>query len=306
MQKPIAYQQPDDVRRAQVALMHWTQQAGDCNYWHKGDIRHRLFNGGYKYQPQDIFYYWLDETDRVIGFVNLYFYRDGMFDLHVAPELRYTERHIEMFQWSEENLIASAQRLAEPLKEVVVDSMACNPRHDEFLRAQGYEHSAHVMMLTEHDLRHIPDAALPQGFRFHDATADDLENLADVHNHSFTNKWNAELYGSVFTAPLMEYEIVAVALDGRFASFTNVWVDEVNNTILFEPVGTHSDFRQMGIGKAMMVYVLERMQAELGIQRAYVCHELANKNPASAALYRSVGFRPKYEIHDYIKSLKQS
>ena len=26
--------------------MHWTQQAGDCNYWHKGDIRHRLFNAG--------------------------------------------------------------------------------------------------------------------------------------------------------------------------------------------------------------------------------------------------------------------
>jgi ribosomal protein S18 acetylase RimI-like enzyme len=131
-----------------------------------------------------------------------------------------------------------------------------------------------------------------------------MENLADVHNHSFTNKWDVELYGRVFHAPWMEYEIVTVAPDGRFASFTNVWVDEVNHTILFEPVGTHSDFRQMGIGKAMMVYVLKRMQAERGIQRAYVCHELADKNPASAALYRSVGFRPKYEIHDYVKSLK--
>src|SRR5689334_23169723 len=99
MQKPIAYQQQDDLRRAQVALMHWTKQVGDCNYWHKGDICHRIFNGGYKYQPGDIFYFWLDEDGAVIGFVNLYFWR-GMFDLHVAPELRYTERHAGMFQWS--------------------------------------------------------------------------------------------------------------------------------------------------------------------------------------------------------------
>lgn len=303
MHQPIVYQQPDDLRRAQAALMQWTQQVGDCNYWHKGDIRHRLFNGGYKYQPEDIFYYWLNENDQVVGFVNLYFYW-GMFDLHVAPELRYTERHAEMFQWSEENLIASAQRLAKPLEEIVVDSMGCNPQHEAFLIAHGYEHREQVMTLTEHDLQSTPDTALPEGFQFYDATADDLEKLADVHNHSFTNKWNAELYGKVFNAPLMEYEIVTVAQDGRFASFTNVWVDEVNHTIVFEPVGTHSDFRGMGIGKAMMVYVLKRMQAEYGIQRAYVCHETADKNPASAALYRSVGFRPKYEIHDYVKPLK--
>ena len=304
MQQPFAYQQPDDLRRAQVALMRWTKQVGDCNYWHKGDIRHRLFNGGYKYQPEDIFYFWLDEHDEVIGFVNLYFYFGGLFDLHVAPELRYTERHAEMFHWSEENLIASAKRLAEPLKELLVDSMGCNPQHDEFLIAQGYEHSALVLMLNEHDLQNIPDATLPEGFRFYDATADDLEKLADVHNHSFTHKWNAELYGRVFNAPLMEYEIVTVAPDGQFASFTNVWVDEVNLSIVFEPVGTHSDFRRMGIGKAMMVYVLKRMQAELGIQCAYVCHESSDKNPASGTLYRSVGFRPKYEIHDYVKFLK--
>jgi len=303
MRQPIAYQQPDDLRRAQIALMQWTKQAGDCNYWHKGDLRHRIFNGGYKYQPEDLFYYWPDETGQVIGFVSLHFYR-GMFDLHVAPELRYTERHTEMFQWSEAKLIESAERLAEPLEAVAVDSMACNPQHDEFLIAQGYEHSAHVMTLTEHDLQNIPDATLPEGFRFHDATADDLEKLADVHNHSFTHKWIAELYGKVFNGPLMEYEIVTVAPDGRFASFTNVWVDEVNHTIVFEPVGTHSDFRRRGIGRAMMAYVLKRMQAEHGIERAYVCHELDDKNPGAGAFYYSVGFRPKYEIHEYVKSLK--
>lgn len=303
MQAPFSYQSADDLRHAQMALMNWTQQVGDCNYWHKGDIRHRLFNGGYKYQPEHIFHYWLDDRDCVIAFVNLYFYW-GMFDLHVAPDLRYTDQHVAMFQWSEKQLIASAHRLAKPLKAITVDSMACDAQHDNFLISQGYRHSAHVMMLTEHDLQAIPDALLPQGFHFHDATATDLMKLADVHNHSFTHKWDANLYGSVFNAPLMEYEIVVVAPDGSFAAFTNVWVDTVNQSIVFEPMGTHSDFRQRGIGKALMVYVLKRMQAEHSIQRAYVCHELDSKNPAAAALYRSVGFRPKYEIHDYIKTLE--
>ena len=58
-----------------------------------------------------------------------------------------------------------------------------------------------------------------------------------------------------------------------------------------------------GIGKAMLAYVLRRMQAEHGLQRAYVCYEVDETNPGAGAFYQSVGFRPKYAIHDYIKSL---
>ena len=89
----------------------------------------------------------------------------------------------------------------------------------------------------------------------------------------------------------MEYEFVVVAPDGRFAAFTNVWVDDVNRSLLFEPVGTHSDFRRRGLGKALMAHVLQRMRAERGIECAYVCHAPPSKNPAAAALYASVGFR---------------
>jgi mycothiol synthase len=302
MKPPISYQTPDDLRRVQVTLMQWTKQAGHCNYFHKGDIRHRLFNGGYQHQPQDILHYWLDDDDKIIGFVQLYPFWDN-FELYVAPELRYTDFHIEAFQWAEENLIAYANRIEKPLKEIVVETFGCNPQHEEFVMAHGYIHDKHAITYTEHDYQNIPEASLPEGFRFHDATVDDFENLADVHNHSFTNKWTADIYGKVFTAPHQEYEIVVVAPDGRFAAFTQVWVDDINKTILFEPMGTHEEFRRQGIGKALMIYVLKRMQAEHGTQRAIVCHETPDKNPASGALYKSVGFRPKYQIHEYVKTL---
>lgn len=154
MQQPKAYQEADDLLRVQQALMQWTQQMGDCNYLHKGDVRHRLFNGGYQLNPSDMLHIWSDDAGEIKGFVLLYPHWET-FDLQVAPDMKYTDFH---------------------------------------------------------------------------------------------------------------YEIVTIAPDGRFASFTQVWVDEVNKSISFEPIGTHSDFRRRGIGKAMMVNVLKRMQAEHCIQ----------------------------------------
>lgn len=298
------YSSGEDLYRAQQALMDWTAQVGDCNYWHKGDIGHRLFNGGYGrgYEPSDIFYYWLDDSGEVIAFANIYPWWE-MFDLQVAPQHRYTDTHTELFTWCEQEIQAFAQRIDKDLKQITVDSFDCNPEHNTFLRARGYEFSKHALNMTNHDLQSLPDAPLPDGFTIRLATVDDLDNLADVHNNSFTNKWTAEIYGKVFNAPHMEREFVVVAPDGRFAAFTNVWLDEVNRSILFEPVGTHSDFRRRGIGKAMMVNVLKQMQAEHNIQCAYVCHELPDKNPASGRLYASVGFTTRYPIHDWVKSV---
>ena len=99
---------------------------------------------------------------------------------------------------------------------------------------------------------------------------------------------------------------MVVAPDGRFAAFVNLWVDRVNRSLLFEPVGTHSDFRRLGLAKALMVYAMRRMQAEQGVECAYVGHEPADKNPASGALYAAVGFQPLFEIYDYKKPIGQS
>lgn len=302
MRLPQSYQTADDLHKVQHALMQWTQQAGDCNYCHKGDVRHRLFNGGREYNPSDILHYWVDDNNEIIGFVNLYPHWKWI-DIHIAPDLRFTDFHNEAFHWAEGEIVAFGKRVDKPLKEIAVETFGCDPRYEEFVMARGYTNSKHAITLTEHDLLTLPDATLPEGFHFYDATTEDFDNLADVHNHSFTNKWTAESYGKVFSAPLMEYEIVVVAPDGRFASFTQVWIDEINKSILFEPMGTHREFQRRGIGKALMVYVLKRMQIEHDIERAYVCHEPPDENPASGALYASVGFRPKYQIYDRSKKL---
>lgn len=296
------YQGPEDLYRAQAALMAWVRQCGHCNYLHKGDVGHRLFNSCFGYNPADVMRFWLDDAGEICAFAVLDL-PSGAFDLQVSPTLRLSGDHIELFEYCEGETLRLRERIGIRAEKIVVEADDCDPAYIAFVEARGYSLLEGGFALTRHGLKVLPDAPLPGGFRFYQATADDAALLADVHNHSFASKWNAESYGKVFRSPHLEYEFVVVAPDGRFAAFTNVWVDEVNRSLLFEPVGTHSDFRRRGLGKALMAHVLQRMRAERGIKLAYVCHAPPSKNPAAAALYASVGFEKLHEIHDYSKSL---
>lgn len=298
--KACHYQRQEDLYSAQAALMAWVRARGHCNYLHKGDIGHRLFNGCNGYDPADMMRFWLDEAGEICAFAILYPHWEA-FDLQVAPALRLSEVHVRLVGLCESETLRLAERFGISVKEIAFDVFDCDPAYIAFAEQRGYTYAKHSFSLTLHDLSGFPAAELPLGFRYQQATADDAERLADVHNHSFTSKWNAESYAKVFRSPHMEYEIVVVAPDGRFAAFTNVWIDDLNRSLLFEPVGTHADFRRLGIGKAMMVHVLKRMQAERGIKYAYVCHAPSSENPAAAALYASVGFKKLHDIYEYGK-----
>ena len=295
-----AYSQPADLLRAQAALMQWVRSDGHSYYLHKGDIGHRLFNGCCDYDKARMFRSWLDATGELAAFAILYPHWES-FDLQVAPDLRFGEKHSRIFRFCERETLRLAKEFGMSFANMVVEVGEDAAGAAEFAEAHGYRRDKLCLSMTRHDLAELPDAPLPAGFCFHQATAADAERLAEVHNHSFSNKWDAQSYAAVFNAPHLEAEWVVRAPDGRFAAFTNLWVDEVNRSLLFEPVGTHEDFRRRGIGKALMVHALRRMQAERGITCAYVCHAPPEKNPASGALYTSVGFEKLHDFAEYIK-----
>lgn len=299
------YREPRDLYRAQAALMNWVREAGQCNYLHKGDIGHQLFNTCCGYDKSEVFRYWLDASGDLAAFAILCPHWE-FFNLQVAPRLRYGAQHVALFEFCECEILRLAKLLNVSLDAIYVEAFDCEPAYNQFLEARGFQRDKLGITLTRHDLAELPEAALPPGYRFREVTDSDIEPLMDLHNHTFTDKWSAESYGAVFNSPHMEYEWVVVAPDGRFAAFTNLWVDHVNRSLLFEPVGTHSDFRRMGLGKSLMLYALRRMRAERGITSAYVGHEPSAKNPASGALYASVGFEPLYEIYDYKKPVQQT
>lgn len=302
MMRHYRFSEADDLYRAQAALMQWTAEAGDCNYLHKGDVGHQLFNTCYGYDKSEVFRYWLGADGELVAFVLLAPHWE-FFNLQVAPGLRCSADHVALFEFCERECLRLAKLFNAGLKDLYVEACDCDPAYCAFVEARGFQREKSGMTLTRRDLYDLPPAELPPGFRFHEATAADMEALMDLHNHTFADKWDAASYGNVFNAPHMEYEWVVVAPDGRFAAFVNLWVDQVNRSLLFEPVGTHSDFRRQGLGKALMVYAMRRMGAEQGIKYAYVGHEPADKNPASGALYASLGFKPLHEVYDFKKSV---
>lgn len=78
-----------------------------------------------------------------------------------------------------------------------------------------------------------------------------------------------------------------MAPDGRIAAYTVYWTDTRNGLGLFEPVGTHREFRRLGLGRAVMLHAMARMRSA-GLVSVSVNHNA--DNVAARRLYESLGF----------------
>ena len=150
----------------------------------------------------------------------------------------------------------------------------------------------------------IKDFELPKGFTIrHVHLLNDFENRINVHQNAFENKgFDLEVYKLLRQAPgyQIENDLVIVSPDGQFVCFCVVWVDDTNNFAEIEPFGTHSEFRNIGLGKALLTDVLKRLKAR-NLDRVYIS---SGPEPALGnRLYESVGFSDKRKAYWWIKDL---
>jgi mycothiol synthase len=149
----------------------------------------------------------------------------------------------------------------------------------------------------------VADAALPAGFSLR-PLAGESEGTAyvEVHRAAFRSKnmtagWRARtLRCPEYRADL---DLVVVAPDGRLAAFCICWLArDLEGEVIgqIEPLGVHPDFRQLGIGRAILTAGLRQLHscgAEL------VCVETDRQRNAALELYQAVGFRPSQEVLVY-------
>ncbi|MBL8132358.1 MAG: GNAT family N-acetyltransferase [Anaerolineae bacterium] len=289
-----AYQHAGDLLRLQrYSAERFALDAG--GWLHPGDIPHRLFNGGRGQNPADLLRLWEDEVGEILGWA-LVNPRNGSFDVQSHDD---AVLH-KALTWIETKLvnahIETELREGDSFFETIFTDRGFAPNP----RALPY----HVLSRA---LDHVPPVpALPPGFSIRTAAGvHEAAALAAVHASAFNSNGTAEQYARVMESPgyAAEREFVVVAPDGRFAAMTVTWHDALNRLGYFEPVGTHADFRRLGLARAMMIHAMGAMRAA-GMGHAWVVHEAAEENPASAALYASLGFTTQYRTLLWAKDRK--
>ncbi|MFC7549582.1 GNAT family N-acetyltransferase [Plantactinospora sp. GCM10030261] len=158
--------------------------------------------------------------------------------------------------------------------------------------------------LNARDLADLEPPALPDGFRFR--TADEAGPQAAVQAH--VDAWSpsaytAESYRDVSQTAAYrgDLHVLVEAPDGTMAASTIMWFDEANRTIEFEPVGTHPDYRRLGLARAMMLHGMGLARAAGATHATVVCVG-APARPQARRLYYGLGFRELSRDVPLIKS----
>jgi GNAT superfamily N-acetyltransferase len=143
------------------------------------------------------------------------------------------------------------------------------------------------------DLTDVARPSLPDGFRFR--TAQEAGPQAAVQAH--VDAWAPSTYTTEGYEGVRQTEayrgdlhVLVEAPDGTMAASTIMWLDEVNKTAEFEPVGTHPDYRRRGLGTAMLLHGM-RLARQAGAARMTVACLGAPGHPSARGLYYGVGFR---------------
>jgi ribosomal protein S18 acetylase RimI-like enzyme len=160
----------------------------------------------------------------------------------------------------------------------------------------------HYIYLARSIVDPLPGPVLPAGFTLRGmAGEEDIEQRAEVHRNAFLpSRMTADAYRAFMSAPgyLADLDSVVVAPDGSFAAFAMAWLDPRNRIGEFEPVGTRSLFRRMGLGKAVLLRGMRQMRLH-GMEQAIVYADADNE--AAIRLYLSLGFEFKTSFCDYVK-----
>ena len=285
------------------------QFAGECNLLadfccslHPGDVGHFLSSEMAGRDPAPYCFVY-ESNGRIEALILFSAIRSSSWGLLIHPHRRDPELEATLIAWAEQHLrhlLTVSGSAKEWLTSEVLD---CDTLRQEVLASRGYvaEPEPDYFVTTRTLQGEIPASVLPDGFSIRAVAGEhEADAVQAAHASAFGRAWQPGEYLQVMRSPSfhIERELVVVAPDGRIAAFLVYWIDTITKCGLFEPVGCHADFQRRGLTRALLYKGLRCMTAQ-GMSMAMVLHAAPRDNPASTALYRSVGFNPKYGSNQY-------
>ena len=230
------------------------------------------------------------------------------FDLFVHPSLHGAPQHEQIMgdyvAWAEARARSAGVKHLSPFWVMEYDTVAAG-----LLQKQGF---ARIQAeprppLFQRPLDALPAVRLPPGFTVQGVQCrEEGRRRAEVTYAAFGVKigWDAyaDNYARFIDSPVYNgaHDLFVRSPTGRGASACTLWLDRMNRVGLFEPVATHPDYQDRGLGKAVMAEGLRRMQAA-GMQSAILGFD--PNNGAARALYTSMGFQASAYFAIFSKTL---
>jgi ribosomal protein S18 acetylase RimI-like enzyme len=306
MIEPRPYRDAADLESMEAILVAGRKADKSSFYVHVGDLRLWLYYTLPEDQPWSRIYLWEAEQGEVVAWT-MFSIADEAFDLFVMPELHGKPEMYSMLAWS-------ADRMSEILRQAGVSTVNKMWNHPEdsalrhALEQSGFsisgDASAHMVCPLD---KPIPGAALPDGYLARSCRGvEEVELRAAAQHAAFESSIAFDQYVERFLrfmrSPVYDpqQDIVVTAPDGRIVSFCKLWLDSVNRIGNFEPVGTHPDFQRRGLGRAVMLEGLRRLQA-WKMTRAILGTGI--KNEPAIRLYEQVGFHVETQLLTYARAI---
>lgn len=266
-------------------------------------------------------YLWEDADNQLVGLGHLWIppadkVIDGFLGFRVHPTARGKDLERQIIAWGEGRM-REIQQEGGVLMKLRSSSRADQSERIALLERSGFTAERYFFTMERSLSQPIPEPQLPEGFVVRQMQGEqDIQAWVEMYNQAFIDHWNHH----ELTVERMQYELknpyykpeldlIATATDGTFASFCHCRINPEDNKRngrhegLIICLGTRRGFRHQGLGRAMLLAGMQRLQAA-GVEIAKLGVDV--ENPTGALrLYESVGFQKAFTHISYVKEVSK-
>lgn len=236
---------------------------------------------------------WETETGELAGAV--LFSNGHSAALFCDPDRR--ELAEAMLAWAEEHY---AHRDGAS-RALTIEATASNSLLEELLRSRGYAKPQAHYIRREKPLENsqAEPVNLPDCFYVKSIETDtELRAFHKAVEAVFNFEDSVEVYRILQQAPsyVPELDLILLSPEGEIASFCTIWLDRESGLAEFEPVGTMPEYRQQGLGTALLAEASNRLR-RAGCKTATVFSW--SEATAANKLYAGSGLEGRDELYGW-------
>jgi len=295
----------NDYKRALDFFRDLYRLSDDLPFWlpSRWEYAEYLVSPLHKYRGSSIdwketIYLWEADFNEIVALLCSESPDENIF-IHTKPEFRFLEE--EIVDVAEEQIILGTLRKS----KINIWCRHGDSYRESMLQKRDYKKLNAVEYLNWRELdKQLPETEMSDGYTLHDMVSEeglDLKQKITRMTGAFNSgPYPVDIYRNMQSASSYrkEFDLYTTDTDGNVSSFCIIWYDEELNIGYFEPVGTDSDHRRKGLGKAVLNAGLKRLK-QAGVSRACV----GSAGDDRKSFYNVSGFTDSLAFHPWTKEL---